>query len=57
VRKAEGDVGLRLHLAQALAAAGNDAQARTLLKELLAVDSPFPGRAQAEELLTSIEQE
>jgi len=45
---------IRLHLAQALAATGNKAEARKQLTELVKLDKGSPIRGEAEKLLATL---
>ena len=53
-RLAPKDAAIRFHLGQALAEAGDKAQARKALQEALALSTSFPGAEQARQLLTTL---
>ena len=49
-----GNPDIRYHLAYALQASGQDDPARTILRELVAVEAPFSERQAAEQLLARL---
>ena len=54
VELSNGRAQVKYHLASALAAAGEPAEARRLLEEILESDAEFAGRTEARELLASL---